>query len=198
MQRTDPGNKVFERDIKKGLNPLFNVLLAYANFDPEVNYCQGMNLVASWLLRNLDYNEVDAWYFLVYICIKHQWRSVYRPDMTKVKELSVLLNEIISTTYPDIHAHFMETSMLEVNEMIQLLFSSQIISIFIGDLQEDSPDIAGHIFDVFLLEGEIVIATLFIKFIEHSQKEILECDDEDIDEFMKKRLPRNCLDQKPM
>lgn len=49
--RTDPKNKLFQVDYTSGKNPLFNVLMAYANFDPEVNYCQGMNFVVSWLLR---------------------------------------------------------------------------------------------------------------------------------------------------
>jgi hypothetical protein len=124
LNRTDPGNAVFLRETTNGSNPLFNVLIAYANFDPEVNYCQGMNMVASWLLKHLNYNEIDAWYFLVYICIKHKWREVYRPEMTKLIEISSLLNEIISTTFPEVYEHFVNTSMLEVDQMIQLLFSS--------------------------------------------------------------------------
>jgi hypothetical protein len=39
VTRTDPGNDVFKRDCCNGSNPLFNVLMAYASFDPEVNYC---------------------------------------------------------------------------------------------------------------------------------------------------------------
>jgi hypothetical protein len=124
LPRTDPGNKCFLKGISNNQNPLFNVLIAYANFDPEVNYCQGMNMVASWLLKHLNYNEIDAWYFLVYICIKHKWRDVYKPEMTKVKEMALLLNEIISTTYPEVYEHLMDTSMLDVDQMIQLLFSS--------------------------------------------------------------------------
>jgi hypothetical protein len=56
--------------------------------------------------------------------------------MTKVKELSVLINEIMSTTYPDVHEHLLHTSMLETDQMIQLYFSSQILSLFISDLQD--------------------------------------------------------------
>ena len=36
LNRTDPGNIIFQREQN---NPLFNVLVAYANFDPECNYC---------------------------------------------------------------------------------------------------------------------------------------------------------------
>ena len=125
-------------------------------------------MVASWLLKHLDYNEKDAWFFLVYICITHKWRDVYKPEMTKVKKMALLINEIISTSYPEVHDHLLKTSMLEVDQMVQLLYSSQIISVFIGDLHNAAPKIAAHIFDCFLLEGEIVICTLFIKFIEHS------------------------------
>lgn len=82
--------------------------------------------------------------------------------------------------------------------MIQFLFSSQILSIFIGDLQDINPEIATHIFDVFLLEGEIVICTLFIKFIEHSAEEILELTEDNFDDFIKHDLPRLCLEAKPM
>lgn len=112
LSRTDPGNVIFLREKN---NPLYNVLIAYANFDPEVNYCQGMNMVAFWLLKHLDYKEKDAWYFLVYICIKHKWREVYKPQMTKVKEMALLLNEIISTTYPDVYEHLLNTSMMDVD-----------------------------------------------------------------------------------
>lgn len=118
LNRTDPGNVVFLKDFSHGSNPLYNVLIAYANFDPEVNYCQGMNMVASWLLKHLDYNECDAFFFLVYICITHKWREVYKPEMTKIKEMALLLNEIISTTYPEVYEHLLKTSMLDVDQMI--------------------------------------------------------------------------------
>jgi hypothetical protein len=62
-----------------------------------------MNMVAAKLLKHLNYNEIDAWYFLVYICITHKWRDVYKPEMTKVKEISLLINEIISTTFPEVY-----------------------------------------------------------------------------------------------
>jgi hypothetical protein len=79
---------------------------------------------------------------------------------------------------------------LEPEDIFLMLFQSQIISIFMSDLYQVAPKIASHIFDCFLLEGEIIICTLFIKFIEHSQEEIMSLDDEtDLIEFMKKKLP---------
>ena len=58
---------------------------------------------------------------------------------------------------------------------------------------DDSPQIATHIFDAFLIDGERVIYTLFIKFIENLQDEILKRHDEDLNRFMKSEMPGACL-----
>lgn len=54
LKRTDPKNEIYQIDYKTGKNPLFNVLKAYAHFDWECNYCQGMNFIVSWLLKFLQ------------------------------------------------------------------------------------------------------------------------------------------------
>ena len=39
LKRTTIGNENFALDPKSGDNKLYNVLNAYAHFDPEINYC---------------------------------------------------------------------------------------------------------------------------------------------------------------
>jgi len=39
LKRTVIDNEEFSRPIESGSNRLYNVLNAYANFDPEVGYC---------------------------------------------------------------------------------------------------------------------------------------------------------------
>lgn len=56
---------------------MYNVLNAYAHLDPEIGYCQGMNIVVSWILKFLrfydkeqkiiKYDETNAFYILVHI-----------------------------------------------------------------------------------------------------------------------------------
>ena len=177
--------------------------MAYAHFDPEVNYCQGMNIVAAWLLKylqepnfkgQLEYNEEDAFFMLIHVCVRLRWRDVYIPSMIKFIEMSTLIEEILSTTYPKVHKHMEMNSDLRVQDM----FQRQIITIFISELSEHNPELATHIFDVFLLEGEIVFYTLIIKFIEHSHDKILELDDENLDKFIINDMPRLCLDANPL
>jgi hypothetical protein len=39
------------------------------------------------------------------------------------------------------------------------------MTIFVANLQDSNPEVASHIFDVFLIDGERVIFTLLMKFI---------------------------------
>jgi hypothetical protein len=53
LMRTAPDHLEFEQDFSFGQNRLYNVLKAYANLDPEIGYCQGMNFIAAMLLLNI-------------------------------------------------------------------------------------------------------------------------------------------------
>lgn len=48
---------MFKEDLKAGNNKLFNVLKAYANYDNEVSYVQGMNYIVALLLLYIQDEE---------------------------------------------------------------------------------------------------------------------------------------------
>ena len=54
--------------------------MAYAAYDPEVNYCQGMNFVAAVLLIWLP-READAFGGLVVLMQERGLRELYKADM---------------------------------------------------------------------------------------------------------------------
>ena len=60
LERTDLSNMDFKNNYKTGSNPLYNVLNAYAHYDPEVGYCQGMNIIVSWLLKFLKELKINC------------------------------------------------------------------------------------------------------------------------------------------
>lgn len=54
LARTITGFKGFKIDPASGKNKLYNVLKAYANFDMEIGYCQGINYLAALFILNLE------------------------------------------------------------------------------------------------------------------------------------------------
>lgn len=53
LDRTQIGNINYKIDPKTGKNMLFNVLNAYAMYDHQTCYCQGMNFIVALLLTHL-------------------------------------------------------------------------------------------------------------------------------------------------
>ena len=76
VHRTLPDENMFDEDIKSGENKLFNVLCAFACYDHEVGYVQGMNYLAGLLLLHME-SEVDAFWCLVHLLHRKNWRQIY-------------------------------------------------------------------------------------------------------------------------
>ena len=78
---------LWEEDYNSGNNKLFNVLLAYANYDTEVSYTQGTNYIVALLLFFMKDEEQVFWCFYS-LMIKRDYRQIFRPDLAKVIELA--------------------------------------------------------------------------------------------------------------
>ena len=53
--------ELWEEDLSCGNNKLFNVLKAYANYDNEIGYVQGMNYIVAMLLFYITDEETVFW-----------------------------------------------------------------------------------------------------------------------------------------
>ena len=158
LSRTKKGEQRFKIDYRTGQNMLFHVLKAYAMFDPEISYCQGMNFIVALLLKYLN-DEEDAFYCLIHVMHNKKWRNCFDMETSKLINLLEFLECVLETAWTDVYDHIMA----EIGISLVPVFSSIIQTIFIYD----SPDeIATHIFDVFLLDGETIIFTLLLKMIE--------------------------------
>ena len=61
IDRTLSQLQLFNDSLSAGNNKLFNVLKAYANYDAEIGYIQGMNYIAALMLYYIDDEETVFW-----------------------------------------------------------------------------------------------------------------------------------------
>jgi len=108
--------------------------------------------------------------------------------MSKLKEHMDLIDNIMMTSFPDIYNHLQEEE-ITIFQITCML----VMTAFVGNLQQCSPLIACHIFDVFLFDGESTIFTLLMKFIQIKETTIMELYDDDLTEYMMHKLPYECL-----
>ena len=74
----------FRFTTEAGKLSLMRVLRAYAVYDPEVNYCQGMNFLAALLLIWMP-SEAQAFGGLVVLMQERGLRELYKEDMTTLQ-----------------------------------------------------------------------------------------------------------------
>ena len=64
LDRTLAELNLWTEDHRQGNNKLYNVLKAYANYDNEVSYVQGMNFVVALLLFYIPDDEEEVFWCL--------------------------------------------------------------------------------------------------------------------------------------
>lgn len=112
IDRTMAELNLWPEDSQCGNNKLFNVLKAYANYDNEVGYVQGMNYIVGLLLfYNPD--EEQVFWCLHQLMQKRDWRSVYTHDFPKLKTMTAILEERLEYDQPEVLEH-LRANQLEI------------------------------------------------------------------------------------
>ena len=71
------------------------MLKAYANYDAEIGYIQGMNYIAALMLYYIDDEETVFW-CLYQLMVKNSWRETFIDGMPKLIEMNNLLENRLS------------------------------------------------------------------------------------------------------
>jgi len=92
-----------------GVSKLNEVLLAYARRNPDIGYCQGMNLIAGNLLLVVPTAE-DAFWLLASIVETILPQKYYDSSLLASRADQVVLRDYVSTVLPALSAHLDELS----------------------------------------------------------------------------------------
>eukprot|EP00826_Nyctotherus_ovalis_P004630 TRINITY_DN11014_c0_g1_i6.p1 TRINITY_DN11014_c0_g1~~TRINITY_DN11014_c0_g1_i6.p1 ORF type:complete len:183 (+),score=29.94 TRINITY_DN11014_c0_g1_i6:48-551(+) len=146
---------------------LYNVLKAYAHYDPEVGYCQGMNYVAAMLLRYIQ-SEEQALLVFISLMETGRWRELYQVSMARLHQLLDLLTKHLKRHLPNIFSHLVE---------LGLEFSGLFSHIFLTGFVYRTPiKLATRIFDLFIVEREKVLIATTISMLRIMERKILAFD----------------------
>ena len=92
-------------------NSLYRILKAYATLDPEMGYCQGINLLTAFLLIICNYNEKDVFYILISILSNNygdnfQIRGFFSEEFQHLKIFTFFFEEIFEKYNKKLRDHF--------------------------------------------------------------------------------------------
>jgi len=115
--RTFPTSRMFEK-CPKGQARLKRILKAYANYNPNVGYVQGMNCIVGYLLnkigerdesleRSLSTDEKVFWIFVAILHVeKYDLLGLYLPEFPKLHCAAYQLDRLMTRKAPRLARHF--------------------------------------------------------------------------------------------
>jgi hypothetical protein len=83
---------------------LHSMLRAYAVFDPEIGYAQGMNVIASVVLIASEFE--DAFWIFSALMQRRRMRAIYRADLIALSKSFDVWQSLIEQELPDLAHHF--------------------------------------------------------------------------------------------
>ncbi|XP_034483767.1 TBC1 domain family member 9 isoform X2 [Drosophila innubila] len=164
LTRSLPEHPAFQSP--EGIGALRRVLQAYALRNPQVGYCQAMNIVSSVFLLFCD--EENAFWMLASLC-ENLLPDYYKDKVVGAQIDQGVLNELVETHISDLHEH------LERLGVIKMISISWFLTIFISVISYES---SLQILDCFFYEGAKIIFMISLQIIEWNRDKLLDCQDD--------------------
>jgi hypothetical protein len=163
IDRTFPKHTFFKEKYGLGQRSLFNVLRAYAKFNPATGYVQGMGFIAALLLTYMD--EESTFWMIHSLIMKYNLKGFYMKDFPELKHSFYKLLCLLKKHIPLLYEHFRKHS------VHPSMYACQwFISIFSVNFKFD---ILVRIFDVFLLEGEKILYRFALAILKLNEERLL-------------------------
>ncbi|KAH8551518.1 rab-GTPase-TBC domain-containing protein [Umbelopsis sp. PMI_123] len=162
VARCYPNHIHFMRPDGEGQNDLRNVLSAYAQYNPDLGYCQGMHCLAGCMLMQMP--AEDAFWLLV-ATVDRYLKGYFDPSLSQIRIDTVVIGELIREHQPKLARH------LEANGVTPVMYiPSWFLTAFTLSLPWSS---VLRLWDVFYFEGVKVFYRITLAIMEICKDHLL-------------------------
>ncbi|KAM6413240.1 TBC1 domain family member 8B [Rhynochetos jubatus] len=164
LRRSLPEHPAFQSDT--GISALRRVLTAYAYRNPQIGYCQAMNILTSVLL--LYAKEEEAFWLLVAVCER------MLPDYFNRRIIGALVDQAVFEELIKVHLPQLTEHMTDMT-FFSSVSLSWFLTLFISVLHIES---AVNVVDCFFYDGIKAILQLGLAVLEYNMEKLLTCKDD--------------------
>ncbi|CEG71597.1 hypothetical protein RMATCC62417_07304 [Rhizopus microsporus] len=165
LNRSLPEYKAYQQS--EGIDRLRRVLVAYSWKDPELGYCQAMNIVTSAILIYMS--EEQAFFTLGALC-DDLLPGYYSTSMYGALLDQIIFEHLLEKTMPKLHQHFKEADI-----QLSVACLPWFLSLYINSM----PLLfAFRILDCFFMEGPKVLFQIGLAILKINGDDLLQATDD--------------------
>ncbi|KHN83375.1 USP6 N-terminal-like protein [Toxocara canis] len=182
INRTYRDHLAFRRRYDVKQQSLFNVLAAYAMYNTEVGYCQGMSQIAALFLMYMD--EEDAFWCLHALLVnkKHAMHGFFVPGFPKLARFQGHYEKVLHKYLPRLKKHLDKAGIPPI----------YLTKWWFGCFLDRVPfPLALRLWDVFLLEGDVILIAMAYNIMKMHQKAIKKLQIENFMEYIQTTIAQN-------
>ena len=162
----------FKENIEKNREILSNILKTIAYVKPKLNYCQGMNFIASFLFQLLD-DEIETFYLMISIIDHTEFSIIFMEDLQKLKTFFFIFDQLINIYVPEVYHVFKNN-----NVTVDFFCPPWFLTLFTNTLnsidKENPPKVILKIWDDFFLKGWKALMITGLSIIKNFENELIQ------------------------
>ena len=179
----------FDKDNDLNQIKIANILKAIAYTMPRLNYCQGMNYIAAFLLI-ITGNEEESFYLFLSLLISTEYGKLFEKDLEKLKKYFYVFDRLICILLPELHFHFQENN-IDVSYFLSPWLITLFTNIFYTIKERDNPLILLKIFDLFIFSGWKSIIKIGISLLKKCELQLINLSSEELLSFLIGEICKN-------
>lgn len=181
VNRTYPAHENFRSGSSASLlDSLYKVCKAYAVYDEEVGYCQGLSFLVAALLLHMP--EEQAFCVFTRIMQSYGLRDLFRNNFDVLYLKFYQLERLMEEQIPDLYQHFVTLG------IEPFMYASQwFLTVFTAKFPLYA---VFYIMDIFLLDGMDTIFQVALALLYSSRQDLLALDFEGILKYFRVQMPK--------
>ena len=170
-----------------------NILKALEYTLPKINYSQGMNYIAAFLL-SITNNEEESFYLFLSLLISTEYGKLFEKDLEKLQKYFYVFDRLISILLPELHYHFKENNISSTHFLTPWLITL-FTHIFNTIKDRNNPLILLRIFDLFIFSGWKSIIKIGITLLKNYELKLMNLTSEELLSYLLNNICKNVFFQ---
>ena len=162
----------FDKDEETKRKKIGNILGAISKELPSLNYCQGMNQIAAFLLDVCDNDEEDAFFVFLSLMIDSEYSNLFKNELEKLNLLFYQFERVLSSTLPEIY-FYLKNNNITPGYFVSPWFITLFTDAFIDKESENNKRNIMKVFDLFISSGFKAIIKIGISLLKYNESKII-------------------------